>query len=685
MKPFFPLVLAFSCLGASAQVTITDDEMPHAGDLLWRTRAFTNPFIDFATTGPNHAWDFSGLGADTQDSADYMSVGSTNLVYALVFADIFFNPNRANHAIAGTDIPFSGLLPIGDPYTFLYRSSSEYKKVGFGAELSGLPVPIIFDQHDVIYELPLDYGDASSSFSSWSVSLPTLFHYGYEQDRDVEVDGWGSITTPTGAFDVLRVKTTLAGRDTVNLDSLGIGFTIDRPLVREYKWLAENHRTPILQINTSEVFGFEVVTDIWFYDEPRGILVVPPIAALCPGSQVEVQYDETGVFNAGGFLIPANDFIVQLSDSTGDFANAVDIGSLEATTDSTILCTIPPGTPFGTGYRIRVISTSPDFIGADNGYDLTIGGAPVADAVAAGPTTFCTPGSVMLNGSGGDDYQWLLDGTAIMGATAPDLEATATGMYSLVASTGCGSDTSAAIAVVANVAPVAPVIQAAGATAFCDGGSVTLGIDTVPGASYQWSQDGIDLSGATSNELVVTTTGTYSVTVIAGNGCMVEAPAAVDVEVYPLPTQPVITQSADTLYASGSGSFQWMLFGSPIAGATDPWFQTYISGDYSVMLTDSNGCSSTSDPYAYISTGVPGTIGHGIAVHPNPNDGSFHLLAPPGARRYAIADPSGRVVMQGVLTGPPAAIHLRERCAGTYVLTVFMDDGSRALQRIVIR
>lgn len=196
---------------AQAQISIGANEMPHAGDALRRTRAVINPFLDHATTGAAHTWDFSDLQVNTEDTADYQDVASTNIVYALVYADIFFNPNRANVATAGTDIPFSGLLPITDPYTFLYRSSSEYTKVGFGAEVSGIPVPIIFNEHDVIYELPLNYGDNTSSHSAWELSVPSLAHYGYEQDRTNDVDGWGTITTPSGTYDVLRGETTTSG------------------------------------------------------------------------------------------------------------------------------------------------------------------------------------------------------------------------------------------------------------------------------------------------------------------------------------------------------------------------------------------------------------------------------------------------------------------------------------------
>lgn len=754
-------MVLFCWLGTTAQTTIDQGDMPHAGDDLYRTRAFTNPFVDYTTTGPNTAWDFSGLQANTQDSANYVTVGSTNFVYAIAYADIFFNPNRANHAISGVDIPFYGLLPITDPYTFHYRNASVYKTVGFGAEISGLPVPIIFNDHDEVYQLPIDYGDADTSSSDWELSLPTLFHYGYLQQRRNEVDGWGTIQTPAGIFDVLRVKTELEGRDTIALDTLSIGFAIDRPLVTEYKWLASGYRVPILQINTTEIFGFEVVTDIWFYDEPRSIVVVPPIGSLCPGATVDISYDATGAFNTGGFLIPANDFTAQLSDATGDFSSPVNIGSITSPIDGTITCTIPPGTPAGTGYRIRVVSDSPTVIGADNGYDLTVGGSPVPAIGAGGATGFCDGDSVVLTASGGPDYQWQLNGSDIPGATAADLVVSASGSYTVVVVNGCGTGTSAAIDVVVNAlpehelaayafeacagssvtieatdlsgqspltyqwlldgipvpgadslsitvatageyalailndntgcgfttaaatftvnTPTPPMVYLGGSTTFCDGGSVALSTDSLAG--LQWTLDAIAIPGANGVDLLVSASGSYAVLGTDSNGCEATS-LPVDVVVNAPPTTPVIGASADTLYTSGGISYQWYLDSVAIPGATDSSLIALVSGDYSVMITDSNGCSSVSAEYTYISTGLSAGSGPAFAAYPNPTDGMLTIIAP--AASYAVHDASGRVLMHGRMSAGVNTVDLTGQPPGMYSLRLMSDNGVHGL-RIVLR
>lgn len=86
-------------------------------------------------------------------------------------------------------------------------------------------------------------------------------------------------------------------------------------------------------------------------------------APACPGGALTVPYtvnSSCAVFNAG------NIFTAQLSDASGSFASPVNIGSLSATTSGTINAIIPGGTTSGTGYRIRVVSSSPAFTGTMN-------------------------------------------------------------------------------------------------------------------------------------------------------------------------------------------------------------------------------------------------------------------------------------------------------------------------------
>jgi len=109
--------------------------------------------------------------------------------------------------------------------------------------------------------------------------------------------------------------------------------------------------------------------------------------SYCPGASLNVPFTvTTGTPNAG------NVFTVQLSDAGGAFSAPVSIGSLaSAGSTGTVAATIPLGTPAGTGYRVRVVASSPAAAGSDNGTDLTIGALTYAWTGAAGTTNWFDP------------------------------------------------------------------------------------------------------------------------------------------------------------------------------------------------------------------------------------------------------------------------------------------------------
>jgi photosystem II stability/assembly factor-like uncharacterized protein len=87
---------------------------------------------------------------------------------------------------------------------------------------------------------------------------------------------------------------------------------------------------------------------------------------FCKEDTIWVYIDAVGVFNLG------NTFTVQLSDSTGNFAWPLAIGSVTDTDADSIACVVPASVLNGTGYRMRVVSSDLFTIGSDNGEDIVI-------------------------------------------------------------------------------------------------------------------------------------------------------------------------------------------------------------------------------------------------------------------------------------------------------------------------
>jgi hypothetical protein len=223
--------------------------------------------------------------------------------------------------------------------------------------------------------------------------------------------------------------------------------------------------------------------------------------------------------------------------------------------------------------------------GTSSGTVVTVNTTPATPIInASGATIFCTGGSVTLTSSAASGNVWST------GATTQAISATTSGSYTVtVTATGC-SATSAPTVVTVNTRPTA-TITPSGATTFCSGGSVTL--FSSAGTSYLWS------TAQTSPSIVVTTSGTYTVTVTNAAGCTTASSGTV-VTVNTTPSQPVITAGGAvtfcngdsvTLTSSASSTYLWS------TGATTQAIKAKTTGNY--IVTVSNGsCTATSSPTA---------------------------------------------------------------------------------------
>src|SRR5205814_583055 len=106
----------------------------------------------------------------------------------------------------------------------------------------------------------------------------------------------------------------------------------------------------------------------WEYTPPLAATVATGniTSSLCTGSTISVPFTAYNTFNTG------NVFTTQLSNTSGSFISALNIGSVTSTSSGTISAVIPANTAVGSGYRIRVISSNPIVIGPDNGSNITI-------------------------------------------------------------------------------------------------------------------------------------------------------------------------------------------------------------------------------------------------------------------------------------------------------------------------
>jgi len=227
---------------------------------------------------------------------------------------------------------------------------------------------------------------------------------------------------------------------------------------------------------------------------------------------------------------------------------------------------------------------------------VTVNSTPATPGIfASGSTTLCSGETVTLTSSSTSGNVWS------NGATTQSVTVSAGGSYTVSNSNGSCTATSSPTIVTVNALPPAPSIAASGPTSFCSGGSVTLTSSSSTG--NVWS------NGATSQSIVVTNSGSYSVTVTNANGCSSSSTATV-VSVTNGPAVPSVFTSGPTTFCSGgsvtltSSTATGNIWSN---GATTQSIVVSNSGSYFVTVSDGSGCTSVSATTAVTVQTAPAT------------------------------------------------------------------------------
>ncbi|MCX7909693.1 MAG: T9SS type A sorting domain-containing protein [Ignavibacteria bacterium] len=93
---------------------------------------------------------------------------------------------------------------------------------------------------------------------------------------------------------------------------------------------------------------------------------------------------------------PNNRFVVELSDTLGNFDTTFIIGSILSRTSRTILCYIPNSIPASRKYQLRIVSTNPPIVSEPSGYFDTLIVNPLPKPKIIGDSIICSRGVVKL-------------------------------------------------------------------------------------------------------------------------------------------------------------------------------------------------------------------------------------------------------------------------------------------------
>ncbi|MCB0482511.1 MAG: T9SS type A sorting domain-containing protein, partial [Flavobacteriales bacterium] len=211
-----------------------------------------------------------------------------------------------------------------------------------------------------------------------------------------------------------------------------------------------------------------------------------------------------------------------------------------------------------------------------------------------GDSVFCSGDSAQLSTNYSTGLSWS------HGGSASNVTVRNTGFYSVTYTNGNGcASTSRVQGIVANPNPSIPTITNTGALTFCQGGSVLLTSSSA--TNNKWS------SNDTSNSILVSTSGNYSVNVRNQFGCEASS-ANVFVKANQNPAKPTLLVTGDTTFCQGDSAIIQSSYTTGIVwsnSSTTPLVVAKNSGFYSVTYTDTNNCSATSKSLRITSNPIP--------------------------------------------------------------------------------
>ncbi len=222
--------------------------------------------------------------------------------------------------------------------------------------------------------------------------------------------------------------------------------------------------------------------------------------------------------------------------------------------------------------------------------------------------TVCTGKSISLTATGttGGLYRWSGPNGFTSTLQSPTI-ASATlahnGAYNVYLINGACTTSVATMNVLVKPSPTAS-ITANGPTTFCQNDSVVLTTDTGSGFAYTWRLNGNNQPGTKYTYSAKQSGSYYAIVSQAGCVPFSAISSTITVTVNALPTA-TITAASTTTFCQGSSvalnantgtglTYQWKLEGISIAGATNASYIASVGGNYTVVVTNANGCSNTS-------------------------------------------------------------------------------------------
>jgi gliding motility-associated-like protein len=359
-------------------------------------------------------------------------------------------------------------------------------------------------------------------------------------------------------------------------------------------------------------------------------------------------FNVTFTFTPESGVNATNQFIVELSDETGSFADPTTVYTSAqgaVTVSPATLSFSLPTTTAGEAYKIRIKSTAPAATSANSisfAAYYKIQDEPFSINNLIDTAVFCQGSSYLLtidnpgNASNNSPLQYpsltfnwykeTSETTSVFVVSGESLSVTEPGTYFVETNYGsCTSDSFSNRVTVseASSGETQSSINSSLGNPYCSAQGPTT-LSAINGNSYQWFKDGEAISGATDQMLETNDAGTYDVSIDLGD-CTATASielqntdftSSIDVE------DTAMLEEGQTLMVTVSTTannpqFIWYLNDTEISGATASSYEVSETGNYKVKVTQTVGCNASKEFEFTVSEPFPDVANIPNVISPN--------------------------------------------------------------------
>lgn len=406
-----------------------------------------------------------------------------------------------------------------------------------------------------------DIGDLEYSFDSGTSWVANNIAIGLSAGNyNIYVRNSANPSCQSGPF---AVEVFQAPTVTVNDPELCVGATVDlfatSPNSVTYEW-STSETTATITVNADGDY-YVTVTD-------GNGCTATDTATVTPGSSLTVVLADYEFCDGNTVVLDASNPGADYEWSNGETTQTITVG-----TSDTYSVTVTAAGCTGTGSSEVVVNPNPD----DNLVDAEICNGDVLTLDA---------------GNAGDNYVWST------GATSQAIDVTTANTYTVTVTNQFGCETVSEATVTVNALPTVTLSD----VTVCEGTPVVLDAGNA-GADFAWSPN-----GETTQEINVTDSDTYSVTVTDANNCSASASATVVINANPVVAitgnLTICEGEATNLFGSGTGDYEWSTSETTVAINVSPTADT----QYSLTVTNANNCSATDEVTVVVNINPVATV-----------------------------------------------------------------------------